>query len=64
MPEYYKILVKRRKDYQNFTPYSWCYENFGPPLKCWYSIKYGNGDMYFFTKQEHYIQFMLTWCST
>lgn len=57
----YRVKVKNKRNGYDLTPYSWCYDNFGLPFKSWYSIRYTNVDIYYFEKEEHYTQFLLTW---
>lgn len=60
MSKSYRAKLKRQILFDT-SPYSWCYEKFGPPFTKWHAIRYANYDIFSFKNQEDYALFLLTW---
>lgn len=62
MSKSYKVEIKAKKYADGeIGPYYWCYQNFGPLFTKWHAIRYYNYDIYFFSEEEDYALFVLTW---
>ena len=63
MSNLFRVEIRTNK-YQKGedSPYYWCHQRFGTPFtKKWHVIRYGNCDIYYFSNEDDYTLFMLTW---